>query len=179
MDSRFPTCDVEIRPVRRCWDAFLGAKHSAIFRNIRTFNCDLSPDLLFLFFLRLVVVLAIKRDEGHDTNLGRPRDRPEGGALWASPVGRSRECRMKLRVVLELIGPDGTIGVHEVGGRAAVAKYAPEMMGLPLGEVKHMLAAVQAHLVRAQTADHCRPRRRCQRLCCMVWERRRLHRLPS
>ena len=27
---------------------------------------------------------------------------------------------MKRRVLLELVGPDGTVGVHEVGGRAAV-----------------------------------------------------------
>jgi hypothetical protein len=27
---------------------------------------------------------------------------------------------MKWRVVLELVGPDGIVGVHEVGGRAAI-----------------------------------------------------------
>jgi hypothetical protein len=31
---------------------------------------------------------------------------------------------MKWRVMLELIGPDGIVGVHEVGGRAAVAQLA-------------------------------------------------------
>jgi hypothetical protein len=70
---------------------------------------------------------------------------------------------MKWRVVLELIGADGTVGVHEVSGGAAVAEYVPRMIGLTLAEGKHMLAAVQHHLVQAQAEDHCRHRRRCQR----------------
>ena len=42
------------------------------------------------------------------------------------PPGRcSREFGMKWRVMLELVGPDGIVYVHEVGGRAAVAAYAP------------------------------------------------------
>ena len=55
---------------------------------------------------------------------------------------------MKWRVVLELVGADGTVGVHEVSGGAAVAEYAPRMIGLTLAEGKHMLAAVQRHLVK-------------------------------
>ena len=39
---------------------------------------------------------------------------------------------MKWRVMLEVVGPDGIVGVHEVGGRAAVAEYAPQMVGLTL-----------------------------------------------
>ena len=70
---------------------------------------------------------------------------------------------MKWRVMLELVGPDGTVGVHEVGGRAAVAEYAPQMIGLTLEEGKHLLAALQVHLVQAQAEDHSRRRRRCQR----------------
>jgi hypothetical protein len=70
---------------------------------------------------------------------------------------------MKWRLVLELVGADGAVGIHEVSGGAALAEYAPRMIGLTLAEGKHMLAAVQDHLVRAQTADHCRRRRRCQR----------------
>jgi len=70
---------------------------------------------------------------------------------------------MKWRVMLELIGPDGTVVVHEVGGRAAVAEYAPRMIGLTQEEGKHLLAALQVHLVRAQAEDHSRHRRRCQR----------------
>jgi len=40
---------------------------------------------------------------------------------------------MNWRVMLELTGPDGTVGIHEVGGRTAVAEYAPQMIGLTLG----------------------------------------------
>ena len=66
---------------------------------------------------------------------------------------------MKWRVVLELVGADGTAAVHEVSGGAAVAEYTPRMIGLTLAEGKHMLATVQRHLVEAQTEDHCRRRR--------------------
>ena len=53
------------------------------------------------------------------------------------PPGRcSREFGMKWRVMLELVGPDGIVGVHEVGGRAAVAEYAPRLIGLTLEEGK-------------------------------------------
>jgi len=65
--------------------------------------------------------------------------------------------------MLELIGPDGIVGVHEVGSRAAVAEYAPQMIGLTLEEGKHLLGALQVHLVQAQAEDQCRHRRRCQR----------------
>jgi hypothetical protein len=63
---------------------------------------------------------------------------------------------MKWRVVLELVGADGTAAVHEVSGGAAVVEYTPRLIGLTLAEGKHMLAAVQRHLVEAQTEDHCR-----------------------
>jgi hypothetical protein len=52
---------------------------------------------------------------------------------------------MKWRVMLELVGPDGIVCVHEVCGRAAVAEYAPQMIGLTLEEGKHLLAALQVH----------------------------------
>jgi hypothetical protein len=70
---------------------------------------------------------------------------------------------MKWRVMLELVGPDGIVGVHEVGGRAALAEYAPRLIGLTLEEGKNLLAALQIHLVQAQAADHSCHRRRCQR----------------
>jgi hypothetical protein len=80
------------------------------------------------------------------------------------PPGRcSREFGMKWRVLLELVGPDGIVGVHKVGGRAAVAEYAPRLLGLTLEEGKHLLAALQVHHVQAQAEDHCRRQRRCQR----------------
>jgi hypothetical protein len=44
----------------------------------------------------------------------------------------------------------GTVVVHEVCGRAAVGEYAPRMIGLTLAEGKHLLAALQVHLVQAQ-----------------------------
>ena len=65
--------------------------------------------------------------------------------------------------MLELVGPDGIVGVYEVGGRAAAAEYAPQKIGLTLEEGKHLLAALQARLVQAQGEDHSRHRRRCQR----------------
>ena len=61
------------------------------------------------------------------------RDRPKPGGAMGPPGRRSRECGMKWRVVLELVGPDGTVGVHEVCGRAAVGEYAPRMIGLTPG----------------------------------------------
>ena len=50
------------------------------------------------------------------------------------PGRRSRECGMKWRVVLELVGADGAAAVHEVSG-AAVAEYTPRLIGLTLAEV--------------------------------------------
>jgi hypothetical protein len=55
---------------------------------------------------------------------------------------------MKWRVVLELVGADGTAAVHEVSGGATVAEYTPRMIGLTLAEGKHMLATVQRVLSR-------------------------------
>jgi hypothetical protein len=55
--------------------------------------------------------------------------------------------------VLELIGADGTVGVHEVSGGTAVAEYAPRMIGLTLAEGKDMLASIQRHLVQGQADD--------------------------
>ena len=42
---------------------------------------------------------------------------------------------MKWRVVLELIGTDGTAAVHEASGGAAAAEYTPRLIGLTLAEV--------------------------------------------
>jgi hypothetical protein len=68
---------------------------------------------------------------------------------------------MKWRVLLELVGPDGTLVVHEVGGRAAVAEYAPQMIGLTLADGKRVRSQrLQGPLVQAQAEDHCR-RQRC------------------
>ena len=55
---------------------------------------------------------------------------------------------MKWRVVLELVGPDGTVVVHEVCGRAVVGEYVPRVVGLTLAEGKHLLAALQVLKLR-------------------------------
>ena len=51
--------------------------------------------------------------------------------------------------------------------RSAVARPWPnmrrELIGLTLEEGKHLLAALQVHLVQAQAENHSRRRRRCQR----------------
>jgi hypothetical protein len=60
---------------------------------------------------------------------------------------------MKWRVMLELVGPDGIVCVHEICGRAAVAEYAPRMIGLTQEEGEHLLAALQVHLVQAQAEE--------------------------
>jgi hypothetical protein len=70
---------------------------------------------------------------------------------------------VKWRVMLELVGPDGIVGVLEVGGRAAVAEYAPRLIWLTLEEGKHLLAALQVHLIQTQAEDHSHRWRRCQR----------------
>jgi hypothetical protein len=41
------------------------------------------------------------------------------------------------------MGPS-TVGVHEVGGRAAVAEYVPQMIGLKLAEGKHRRGSFSA-----------------------------------
>ena len=65
------------------------------------------------------------------------------------PLGRcNREFGMKWRVMLELVGPDGTVVVHEVGGRAAVAEYAPQMIGLTLADGKRVLAGCRSILFK-------------------------------
>ena len=70
---------------------------------------------------------------------------------------------MKWRVVMEVTGVDGTVHAHEIGGGAAVDEYSPRTIGLTLADGKLLLAALQHHLVQAQTEDYCRRRRRCQR----------------
>src|SRR5215212_1880412 len=71
---------------------------------------------------------------------------------------------MRWRMVLEVVGADGTRQVHEVGlGGRPPAGHAAATLGLALDEGKAVLAAVQRHLVAAQVEEHCRSRRRCDR----------------
>jgi hypothetical protein len=71
---------------------------------------------------------------------------------------------MRWRVVLELAEADGTLQVHEVGsGERPPTDHTAATLGLALEEGKAILAAVQRHLVVAQSDEHCRDRRRRDR----------------
>ncbi len=71
---------------------------------------------------------------------------------------------MRWRVVLEVVGADGTRQVHEVGaGERPPAGHSAATLGLGLEEGKATLAGVQRHLIAAQVEEHCRSRRRCDR----------------
>jgi hypothetical protein len=72
---------------------------------------------------------------------------------------------MRWRVMLELTGPDGTVSVHEVGGRAAVAEYAPQRVGLMLAEGRRVLGALQVRLIRAEVACCAKSRNKARNLC--------------
>jgi hypothetical protein len=45
---------------------------------------------------------------------------------------------MNWRVVLELVGADGTAAVHEVSGGAAMAEYTPRLIGLTLAVTREI-----------------------------------------
>ena len=95
---------------------------------------------------------------------GVPPRPPSRGMRFATVTrAPARVLRGKAPAPIVSLGPDGIVCVHEVCGRAAVAEYAPQMIGLTLEEGKHLLAALQVHLVQAQAEDHSRRRRRCQR----------------
>jgi hypothetical protein len=67
---------------------------------------------------------------------------------------------MKWRVMVELIGSDGTVHAHEVNaGGSNTAECSAEMVGLTLADGKRTLAGLQEDLVQAQMRDCCRQRR--------------------
>jgi hypothetical protein len=69
---------------------------------------------------------------------------------------------MKWRVMVELIGSDGTVHAHEVNaGGSNTAECSAETVGLTLADGKRTLAGLQDHLVQAQTLEYCRQRRLC------------------
>jgi hypothetical protein len=69
---------------------------------------------------------------------------------------------MNWRVMIELVGAEGTVQLHEVSaGGSTTAECSAETLGLTLAEGKMTLAGLQRHLVRAQAEEHCRRRRRC------------------
>ena len=70
---------------------------------------------------------------------------------------------MKWRVMVELGGAEGSLELREVSvGECATGAYSAEALGLTVAEGKKTLAALQRHLVQAQTEEHCRSRRRCE-----------------
>jgi hypothetical protein len=69
---------------------------------------------------------------------------------------------MKWRVMVELSGSDGTVHAHEVcTGGSNTAECSAATVGLTLADGKQTLAALQDHLVQAQTEEYWRQRRRC------------------
>jgi hypothetical protein len=87
---------------------------------------------------------------------------------------------MRWRVLVELTGPDGNVGVEEVtgGGRSSVDHLTEKTIGLTLAEGKAILGALQTRLVEAQALAYCAARRRCRHCGRMrplkEWRRRRL-----
>lgn len=71
---------------------------------------------------------------------------------------------MQWRVMVELTGADGSVGVHEVYiGDCPAAVCSPETLGVNQAQAKDILAGVQLHLVQAQVEEYCESRRRCPR----------------
>jgi hypothetical protein len=69
---------------------------------------------------------------------------------------------MKLRVMVELTGSDGTVCKCEVSaGASSTTECSAAAVGLTLADGKRMLAGLQNHLVQAQTEEYCRQRRVC------------------
>jgi hypothetical protein len=72
---------------------------------------------------------------------------------------------MKWRVMVELVGGDGSVCTHEIGsGGSNTGEYSAAVVGLTLADGKRILAALQHNLVRAQAEEYCRQRRVCS-LC--------------
>ena len=67
---------------------------------------------------------------------------------WAEMAGRGNG--MTWRVMLELIGGDGTVSTYEIGGGGSnTAECSAATVGLTLADGKRILAALQHNLVRA------------------------------
>jgi len=71
------------------------------------------------------------------------------------------ETGMRWRVMVELIGADGVVLVHEVSAGGSTIVVSPATVGLTMTQGKQTLAGLQRHLIQAQVEDHCRERRRC------------------
>jgi hypothetical protein len=84
------------------------------------------------------------------------------GVVWSRLAVADRGSAMKWRVMVELIGSDGTVHAHEVdAGGSNTAECSAETVGLTLADGKRTLAGLQDHLVQAQTQEYCRQRRLC------------------
>ncbi|SDR63534.1 hypothetical protein SAMN05519103_08726 [Rhizobiales bacterium GAS113] len=71
---------------------------------------------------------------------------------------------MRWRVMVELTGQDGTVRTHEVSaGGNTTTEPSSATIGLTRADGKRTLAGLQDHLVRVQTEEYCRGRRRCPR----------------
>jgi hypothetical protein len=76
---------------------------------------------------------------------------------WAEMAGRGNG--MKWRVMVELIGGDGTVSTYEIGRAGSnAAECSAATVGLTLADGKRILVAVQHDLVRAQAEEYCRQR---------------------
>jgi hypothetical protein len=77
-------------------------------------------------------------------------------------VTADRGSWMKWRVVVEVTGSDGTVRSDVVSaGGSNTAESSAEMVGLTPAEGKLTLAGLQDRLVKAETEEYCRQRRRC------------------
>src|SRR5436309_3233794 len=71
------------------------------------------------------------------------------------------EARMQWRVMVELSSADGSVQTCEVHvGGCLPAVCSAETLGLTQAQAKQLLAALQRHLVQAQTEEYCQSRRR-------------------
>src|ERR1700730_2725508 len=83
-----------------------------------------------------------------------PAARPTGG-LWIDLLALDREGGMNWRVMIELVGAEGTVQLHEVSaGGSTTAECSAETLGLTLAEGKITLARLQRQLVRAHADAH-------------------------
>jgi len=65
---------------------------------------------------------------------------------------------MKWRVVVELIGGDGSVCTDEIGsGGSNAAESTAAAVGLTLADSKRILAALQRRLVQAQAEEYLPP----------------------
>src|ERR1700722_2860509 len=88
------------------------------------------------------------------------RDRLKPGGWYGPAEVAGRGYGMKWRVMVELIGVDGTVCTHEISsGGSNKAECSAATVGLTLADGKRILAALQHDLVRAQAQEYCRQRR--------------------